>query len=401
MPDAPNEPGLPHLLAVTAALGLAFAGFSIASPWLESGTKEIAAKSISEPLAQRDQGFALQAESFASAHVLPVIGSSELTLEVPNRCTVFFKSAPTGFRVSPIGKAGNSTLVMAEKIAALGDVVRGKKLAIIISFTWFKRPQAPEDQYAGNFSPLQAVRIATDERLDPKLKRTLAARMLDYPSSLEGEPLLATYLDALRRDESWAKWKGHASLPFVKTDLSMLSWEDRFARSFELKTHAPVLTKAKAFPTGGVDWDRLITKAELAWPSGTDDPRLDATPSDPATAEFIASLEQTREWEDFTLLLDVLKHYDARPMIISVPLAGSQSERRGVSSEARDRYYRRVEALCRERNMPVEVFRDHDRDRGFIIGGTTHPTPKGWLFINRTLDDFYHDRLPSTLKPTE
>jgi poly-D-alanine transfer protein DltD len=42
--------------------------------------------------------------------VLPLYGSSELITPVRERAGVFFRSAPTGFQSSPVGKVGTTQL---------------------------------------------------------------------------------------------------------------------------------------------------------------------------------------------------------------------------------------------------------------------------------------------------
>ena len=48
-----------------------------------------------------------------------------------------------------------------------------------------------------------------------------------------------------------------------------------------------------------------------------------------------------------------------------------------------------------ERGFAVNTFSDHDLDPEFTVKGSTHLTTKGWMYLNRVLNDFYHDRLPA------
>jgi D-alanine transfer protein len=40
--------------------------------------------------------------------------------------------------------------------------------------------------------------------------------------------------------------------------------------------------------------------------------------------------------------------------------------------------------------MPLIEFENHDSDPTFIIAHREHPSPKGWMYYNRALDDFFH-----------
>jgi D-alanine transfer protein len=58
------------------------------------------------------------------------------SVQVPERAHIFFRTAPTGFQVSPVGAGGSNSLIILQKIGALGSDLRGKKVAISISPGW-------------------------------------------------------------------------------------------------------------------------------------------------------------------------------------------------------------------------------------------------------------------------
>ena len=109
----------------------------------------------------KNQGTALQQAALETDGLLPIFGSSELTLHPPyNRpfhTTNLFHDYPTGFTIFPVGKAEATCLIMLQKLAALGPTLNGRKIAISVSAAWFfDRPMAWPDGYAGNFSALHA-----------------------------------------------------------------------------------------------------------------------------------------------------------------------------------------------------------------------------------------------------
>lgn len=76
---------------------------------------------LTEPGIHKDLGLHLQRRAFRDPHVLPVYGSSELDLlPFDTRPDKVFAGGGTGFRVCPVGRAGNTCLAMAQKLAALG-----------------------------------------------------------------------------------------------------------------------------------------------------------------------------------------------------------------------------------------------------------------------------------------
>ncbi|MBV8377371.1 MAG: hypothetical protein JO279_10250 [Verrucomicrobia bacterium] len=136
----------------------------------------------------KSQGVALQKMAFGQSDLLPFYGSSELVKPAANKPSEFFQNYPTGFGVFSVGKAGATSLVLLQKLGALGSALRGKKVVISISPTWFFHPKASATYYDGNCSLLQAGELVYSPYLSFDLKRDVARRMLEYPKTLEGYP---------------------------------------------------------------------------------------------------------------------------------------------------------------------------------------------------------------------
>lgn len=128
MARADGKKGRPHLFSGLVALALAsavlFAGELVAIH-LERSTVSSTAPELF-PL--KNQGLAFQRAAVHAPNVLSLYGTSELiTPSVQDRANLFFRSAPTGFQVSPVGGGGANLLVMLQKVGALGSDLRGKK----------------------------------------------------------------------------------------------------------------------------------------------------------------------------------------------------------------------------------------------------------------------------------
>ena len=100
----------------------------------------------------KNQGLAFERAAAHRPDILLLYGSSELTDPIPNRASDFFSNAPTGFQVCPVGKAGTTSLIILQKLGALGPELRGHKVAISLSASSFFRPDGEAGFYAGNFS---------------------------------------------------------------------------------------------------------------------------------------------------------------------------------------------------------------------------------------------------------
>ena len=91
----------------------------------------------SDPLRQFNRWFEDAQGAVRAPDVLPIYGSSELIHPIPDRSSAFFRTAPTGFQVSPVGKAGSTSMIILEKLGGLGTNLRGKRVAISLSPSWF------------------------------------------------------------------------------------------------------------------------------------------------------------------------------------------------------------------------------------------------------------------------
>jgi poly-D-alanine transfer protein DltD len=355
---------------------------------------------IAQPFKEKDQGVVLQEEALRRRDVVSVYGSSELRNEMDKRPDELFKRKPLGFEVCPIGGAGNTTLMMAQKIAAQGAAVSGQKVVCILSHTWFRRPQIPSDQFAGNFSPLQAIRLVLDPALEEKLRHRFEARLLEFPKPFHDHLVFRAFLNCDLKGGRIAHLEESVLRPLLQLEEAALELEDhlntmRAIFKYELSRDRFWTTRWR---TAG--WNRRIKQKEAEVTPQEKEVVNELVLADhgPADDAFLADLKGAREWEDFALLLDTLKSLKADPLIISVPMPGTSLNRKGVSRAARDVYYHRVEKMCAAHGMPVATFADEDLAVDFLEGSGTHLEVKGWLYVDKLLDDFFHNHLPPEVR---
>jgi D-alanine transfer protein len=382
----------PHLAAASIALG-------IAAVVLLAGAfgGRLLERSYIHGLApmlfhQKNQGVALQKVAFARPDLLPFYGSSELVKPAANKAMDFFRTYPTGFNVFAVAKAGATSLVMLEKLAAVGPGVRGKKLALSLSPSWFFRQSIPEAYYNGNFSLLQAGEFVYSRQLSFGLKRDAARRMLQYPKTLEKSVLLAFALRQLAADSPLHRAMFYATVPLGVFQNEILRMQDHFETlAYILKEWRHLQTGVRRCPRP-VEWEGLIARAAsyASWRADVDPEPIGAEKGPEA---FASSEQSAHEWIDFELLLRELNELGARPLLLSMPLAGRYFDRFGVGREVRDLYYQKVRACAQAHRLPLIDFAEHDEDEGFVAGHHDHLSDKGWLYYNKALDDFFHDRL--------
>ena len=120
----------PHLFAGLVALGLGAMTLFADERVLIHRERTSIASTAPEIFSLKNQGLAFQRADAYAQNVLPIYGSSELLVPAsPYRGNNFFRTAPTGFQLSPVGVGGTTPLIMLQKIGAMGSNLRGKKPA--------------------------------------------------------------------------------------------------------------------------------------------------------------------------------------------------------------------------------------------------------------------------------
>jgi D-alanine transfer protein len=388
---------MPHLFACLVALVLGAISLFSGERVLIHLERATIASTAPETFSLKNQGLAFQRAAAAAQNVLPIYGSSELLVPAgPYRGNNFFRTAPTGFQLSPVGGGGITPLIMLQKIGALGSGLRGKKLAVSLSPNWFFATKPGWQAYAGKFSPMAAMEMVFGSALDLDLKREIASRMLECPTTLEERPLLKFALGRL------------ASAGWLDRILFYALWPAGEAQNllFELEDHLAALDhirhQKKSMPrlhAEILDWPELIEKASKPRPSDAGRIENASTfgrqiPPGSRDAAFKNGVNTSPAWIDLELLLRVLVSAHAQPLILSMPVPGDFYDHAGVSRAARDDYYTKLRALVERYHFAVVEFEAHDEDPPFLIRHGSHLTGKGWVYYNRALDDFFHGRLP-------
>src|SRR5215472_5904110 len=234
--SAPTRKPMQHASAVVIALGLAATILFAAHRVLIHLEHATIASTAPEIFALKNQGLAFQRAAVHSPNVLPIYGSSELLRPpAPERGNVFFRTAPTGFQLSPIGGGGAPPLIMLQKIGALGSALHGKRLAFSLSPGWFCTPKPGTQGYRGNFSAMAATEMVFGTALDFGLKREIAARMLQFPETLEQRPFLEFALRRLASGQLLDRVVFYALWPVGKIQTALYELEDHGAALHHIK----------------------------------------------------------------------------------------------------------------------------------------------------------------------
>ncbi len=337
------------------------------------------------------QGVALQKTAFTQADLLVIYGSSELISTVQGKAGDFFEQYPTGFRAFPVGKQGAASLPIMHKIASLGRYIEGRKVAFTVSPGYFLSEKVNVDYYVGNFSALQATELAFSTHVTADLKRTAARRMIQYPETLEGNWTLdfgvrrlagGTFLDSALYAAVW---------PMGKLANAVGRAQDHIEAGLKI---AEIIEENDPRPHRivGLNWKEILRKTSVKVKAARPPipPRLTKRPKGSRDADFLRTLKEADEWEDFELLLRTLQEMHADALLLSMPLHGTELEMTGVSAEARQAYGVELNRLAEKYGVQLVYFSQYENDPTFFADNEDHPGERGWVLFNKVLDDFYH-----------
>ena len=331
---------MPHLFSGLIAFGLAVTVLFAAERAVIHLENTTVHSTAPNSFSLKNQGVAFQRAAAHAANVFQIYGSSELLVPAaPERGNIFFRTAPTGFQLSPVGVGGANPLTMLQKVGALGLHLRGKKVAVSLSPGWFFTAKPSWQGYKGNFSPM-------------------AASEMTFGTALE----LQDHLAALRHIRREIK-------PAPELHSEILDWPKLIARA---------------------DSSKITDVATVSTVPG----RNAQIPPGSRDVGFRSGVNASPIWIDLELLLRALTQVHARPLILSMPIGGDFYDHAGVSRSAREAYYTKLRALVQRYHFAVADFEEHDEDPAFLIRHQSHLTSKGWIYYNRVLDDFFHGRLP-------
>lgn len=342
-------------------------------------------------------GVALQRVAYAQPDLLVLYGSSELVKPMENRPSEFFADYPTGFTVFPVGKPGATSLTVAQKLGGVGGTLRGKKLAISLSPGWFFTEVFDPKYYEGNFSENQVMQLVYGNELSWELRRDLARRMVEYPRTLDNRPLLDFSLRCLSSESKVDHLLFRVSQPLGQLDRAICLAQDHLEVAIHVFEEYDTL-KAKPRLERRVVWNDVLKRAvRFSNKNAVQTKRNEVVrrhlPRASRDFAFRNTLAAAKEWTDFELMLRVMQELGAKPLIMSMPVEDIRLEVYGISPETRTAYNERLVGLTSRYNFPLVDFHEYQRDPSFLVDFLDHLSASGWLYYNKALDDYFHDRL--------
>jgi D-alanine transfer protein len=357
-------------------------------------------------------GSAIERVALKQSDLLLIYGASELVLlDTKYEATRFFSTYPTGFMVFNAATKGGSSLTIAQRLAALGSDLRGRRIIFAIGpaiMTMAPYGDVAQRHYDGNFSPLHALELAFSPALATGTKRQAAARMLDFPETLTDQPFLLFSLRNLAENSLIGDALYYISWPLGRLQLVLLHLQDHYATVTYIHHLSAAQVRVTRQPQK-IDWESLVKVAEKEQVNNTDSnpfgvdnsqwPKIkelfvSPVPLGSRDADFINDVTIAREWGDLDIALQVIKQLGAHAIILSSPMNVPLWKTIGVSEKAQNTYYSRLHTVVAPYGIPVIDSRSFGNIKYFSMDLASHASRKGWIYVDRTLDEIYHGELP-------
>ncbi len=402
-PTAAPRAKLGAVASALAALAVAFALAALLCFASAARVRRDVVRIAPLMVAAKTQGTLLAREAIARRDLLVVYGSSELVRPSANRAGEFFASLPTGFAAFPIGNRGVPPLVTLERIAPLGDRLRGRKIVVVVTPPTFLAAPGPQDSagYLGNASRLQTYETLFGTELDRDWQRRIARRLREIPQIAADDSFLASALAVLASDGEIAR----TAEPVVR-------WLGRLeAATLALADEAAILRlRVGEAPSGAahapIDYPELLRRAEADYgesvrghafgfvpPQWASPAHLARMRGITSNARFLSRLAASPRWGDLDLLLELIEREGGDALLISLPFAGAHADHTGISRSARGVYYARIRELASRHRVRCRTLESLEYEPLFFQDPFGHPSPKGWLFLDSMLDEYVHDTL--------
>jgi D-alanine transfer protein len=334
---------------------------------------------------EKIKGLYLLKESAGREDNLIIYGSSELAmLEIPAHPSNFFAGKRNGFQVNVVGRGSCQSIIHALSIAASGDALKGKKVALITSPQSYVPQGIAPDMFAANFSPLQLAELLAADDLTFEIKQAISSRV-------------ETLLDSYEAETGTKYDPGIRFAPYRSLALPLLRLKD-MAQSKALIQAAPETATAPL--PAEIDWEAEEQAAAAQAETASSNNGFGML-NDYYTTNIGERLERfenrdtalsyavSEEYGDLRLLFETCRQKGIEPLFIHVPMHGQWSDYTGFTAEKRQAYYANVRAIALEYQIETLDLTAYEYEEYFLCD-VMHLGWKGWLEVDKALIGYYN-----------
>lgn len=353
----------------------------------------------------------LESEAVKTGDNLFIFGSSELETikgQAPH-ANSFFANRKDGFQVNLMGKAGYKCLVHAINFGAMGNQLKDQKVVFFLSPQWFGAGGIDQNTLLANSSEEQIYSLLSNPSLSHSLKVRLADRISSIIKDDNDFKTLKLFCDLYKADNLPTRAGVFIAQPFFQFVKYLLTLKDDIKSYSLLQTtldtmnkdnQKPVYASDKAQQTT-FDWKKEMDKAvALAKTKANNNiydvdnnfynknkENMNALKGSMKKSSYMVS----PEYKDFILLLDICKELGIKPLIVNIPVNGKWYDYCQFSKSNRQQYYTNINTIVKTYGFQVADFSNYEYET-YFLSDATHLGWKGWIYINKAIDEYYHDK---------
>ncbi|MBR7796105.1 D-alanyl-lipoteichoic acid biosynthesis protein DltD [Agaribacter marinus] len=335
------------------------------------------------------QGTYLQSEMLKHSTYVPIYGSSELSRWDPFHPSNYFETNAAAFTPYLIGKGGMTSIIHDLNFATHADQLKNKQMVIIVSPQWFVKHGTDEQHFAPNYSALQAYQLPFNKEVDEQVKRKLMQRLITY-DAVKNDTILYQLYDAYLNDK---KVKFNIFSVSAKAYISLLKKKDLY---FTLLKDKPT-NRHQSNEVKDKTWEELQAQADAYGEKRTQHSKFYIDDNVyKYRKHYIKGMKgknkghsyaESLEYDDFQLMLDILKEANADPLFVIIPVNGAYYDYTGFPEKGRQEYYTRIKKQINDSGFTYADYSDHEYDPHFMRD-TIHIGWKGWVYLNEDMQKF-------------
>ena len=346
---------------------------------------------------QKFAGTTIYEKSQKNSNIM-VMGSSELMLDfLPQNPVNFFRKRVSDFDMYLQGEAGYLSLEHAIELGSFDQVMKNRKVVLIISPQWFTKDGIIPTDFFPHFSPYHFERFLKNDSVSTETKNKVANRVKEL---YLGGPIQGTEVK-----KSISFIKNAVPVSFFKTYKKTLEPLNSLIESKNAITpyneSIATLSSKSTMRAQEIDWQAEFDQAEV-------DGKVFCTTNDfnirddffntfikPSLeslkgSDLNESYDGSCEYDDLKLFLQVCKETRITPMIISIPLNGKWYDYTGFHPFERQKHYENIKKIASDYNVKLSDLTNHEYDSYFFCD-PVHIGWKGWLHVNQSVYNFYKE----------
>lgn len=383
---------IPLGIAVFLFLVFLFFPNKILENWISDKQVETA-KTATNPLVF--QGEKMQSLMLENQKMMPIFGSSELGKFDPFHPYNYMKAENAPYDTYLVGRGGTQSITHFLNIAQQEKNLKGKKVIFIISPQWFVKEGMDEFHFSPNYSMLQAYDLAFNKTMDEKLRKKGMKRLLDF-DTVKRDPVLRTIYQYEISNHKKHRLLGKAAKVIGSVTRNMQHKKDIYYALFSGQMQRDL--KAEPALIQGKTFEEQVAAAERFGEANVNNeygikskyynkkilPKLEQLKDSKAEDSYIDS----PEYADLKLVMEAFEDAGAKPLFVSIPMNAKWYDYVGFGEAKRDAYYEKMTQFLNDSGQSYVDFSSHEKDPYFLTD-TLHIGWKGWVYMDRAMDEFW------------